>query len=1085
MPVNGTYGVYAGGVVSKHPSADKLVVGAAIMRDKGGDNLAIGDREISVRFGQAGFAATVYRPSDLDPPIFGLDLPATAGSAYVVFEPDDTREVTVVPQAANTHIVLAKVSWGANSDAMADLSLATDERTQSRVIDTPDPLAPGDLYDAGMDFGDAAFNGPLVSMSVLSEVLQAELRLRGGAQYNVVLINAGDINGLGQQVAVAPFKVFLRLVSGGREHYRVLQTLAEATFSYDVTQLVDERIYVWVNQDTGAVGSGTAYSTELGVLAAYADVTDGMAGCQDLLWILANEIAQANIQTGAEVELHRKARRSGFARPLAVSGAEAANQLDIAANLAILNGVMFPVPTQHVVLPEAPLAGVRTDLLFLEAWRVILAAPPTDGSFYVPLTGVGYVATRVRVTVAAGVAYDRAEKLMANPAVVAIGGGAYALAEGGYYKSAYGASSDGESWAVPVALVSRFNRDPYLVSNLAGGGLNNGNPTRPDDKRHDRFHQDEIEVVAPVLHFGSLNYSMLLGQVVDSVLRANHPNQMGASSLVAGHYSKRPLQVEAIAPEAVDGANWLGAADGIRRRWTPGADPYWVGTHFAVSGDYTDALVTYEDGSKTLIINAPVDGHLYLGGPGSDQPVTALTWLGSGGPVGVLGPWSVGESPDSASILFDIEDPDYDPAGTVCVSYRVRQSAGSFLAHVPVTVYGAIRGATDVQLVDGAVPETRVVVADGTELRTPVGATTKGDAVAIEKVFVANGTNAISIPLSLAGRAVLGPISAEILGDVVGIQTFKLGEQNHSLEFADVIVAGRQVKVVLALGGQVANYRPRNRSLDDLAIASWQELEIAGGATGYGLALPANSVLLGALGFVHQSGGNKVGGVYVDDRLYPCTYGGFDRNRVQIDLTISSAEYLALPAPEQTKWETLGGQVYQLRAGAYGLKLPLLRASSLGAQETLLLTYDYAGMPSLPVTADDSFKLAARGYLLASNSSIANTPEAYVDPVTEKFPSMAGELVGVDEDPETTFRDILTLPQSGPIPLEGMDLALDGTITLGAGVVVPNGGFMAWMSLVELDGALYGLSVVSNEGAFTADDPAKAFLTYPHARMQV
>src|ERR1035437_6371334 len=105
-----------------------------------------------------------------------------------------------------------------------------------------------------MDFGDVSFNEPLVSLSVLSEVLQGELKSRSGDTFSVVLITRNDIIGLNQTLTINEFTVLLRFTANGADNFQIIDTRSPAIFTYDVTTLIGQRIYAYVRSEERRVG---------------------------------------------------------------------------------------------------------------------------------------------------------------------------------------------------------------------------------------------------------------------------------------------------------------------------------------------------------------------------------------------------------------------------------------------------------------------------------------------------------------------------------------------------------------------------------------------------------------------------------------------------------------------------------------------------------------------------------------------------------------------------------------------------------------------------------------------------------------
>lgn len=1081
----GTHGIFSGGELTKNAISTSIDIAPTTLRTEDGRNVGFGKdgRRIQVRFGRPTFEFLATRPSDLDAPIYALELDNTAGHAFIAFDAEDTHDIVVIPAPQTNFIVFAKVTWTANATSLNNLTLTYVERQESRLLTSPNPIQPGDLYYANMDFSDVAFNAPLMGFGVLAEVLQAELKARSPEGFHVVLVTRDHIEGLGQALTIAPFRVARRYEDAGRDQFAIIDTRVAAAFTCDVALLVGQRIFIYVDPETGAVGSGTSYTESQGYMVAYADVPVGAAGLQDLRWILASEISQSFAQAGAEIELFRDALPSGFAAPLIITPSVLLpNALEIQEAIAVINGVQFNVPAQSLTLPEAPLLGDRLDLVFIEAYRVIEATPPTDGSFFVPLAGEGFLTTKIRLVIAPGATRSLSDEAMLDVEVQSIGGGAYTRHPLGHFVAAYSSSYDGESWAMPLTYAYRFNRDPWTLGNLTGGGVATGNvPTRPDAKRHDFLHADEVEVLAPILSLTGRNHQATFGKIVDMVLKAEHASMFGQSELVPTYFSKKPVQVDAVDGTPTPGVRTLSAPDQFRRQWSAAPRSYWVGTNFYPGQDKTNELITYEDGSRTLTLKSPDGGALYTGTLGT-QPSVEMFWVETGLPVAITGSWNLGVQDQAASCVLNSAASGYDPLGLISVSFEVIQAAEDYLTRPATRMLKA--------LINGQ----PVIHADSTQIMhqettpgnllatiTPIGNVKKADALVVEKIVTGTGTNILLVPEVIEGREVLGVIDAEVVGvGAASIRTYRREVVNHELELGAAVTSGVQVKLHIALGGKIINHAPKHLEIGEMGQSLIYETVIDGGAASYLFALPNNRVMLGCFSFVKQPLTNAVHGVYVNNRLYPATITGFSRNLVKVDLTISQTEYLALPLGDQADWAYhVGTAVYRLVAGAFSLKLGMLWSDPLTAVQDLALVYQHAAMPFLPVSGGEVFDLVYRGLLLSSSSSVANDQGNYVSPVAERFPVVAGTRLGPATGPTTSMVDIQSVGQLAQWPFDGIHFEIDGGIEFATGVGTLGAGFVVWLALVKVNRHLRLLAYVETGTTMQIESDARAFLSYP------
>jgi hypothetical protein len=1086
----GTYGIYEGGAVTLDNVQAGIRVAPAILKTQDGRKMGFGQdgRFVRVHFHQAvaGFAWESNRPTSFDAPVYSLELPDDAGFAYLAFDTVETTDVVIIGAPATGYVIFGKVSWPANANTIADLTLDFTERQESRVLDAYDPLNATELYDAGMRFGDAQFNGPLISFAVQSEVLQGEALAKNSDAFAYVVVKPTDVVNVNTTLTIEPIRVVLRKVVDDLPLFRAIRTKAPFVFTFDVTGIPGQRIYVWVDTTTGEVFADTLYTPapDIGtVLVAYGDVPFGATTLADVHFILASEVAESSAQAGTSIVIQDLTKPAGFVKPfVATPSSTIQKALLLEDNVAVVRGVEYRCPQTQVLLPDAGLTVGRLDLVFAEFYRTVEPAPPTDGSFYLHVPGVGYVVARMRYTIAANVSYADANDLLLDAAVTAIGGGNFVRRPGGEFASPFLLAHETESYALPVALVYRYSQKPFAYDAIDGGGTGPGNvPTRPDGKRHNFLHRDELEVVAPVQM--PANVPAVLGAALGAILKGQHPNKLGAAPQVVGYHSARPLQVDAIAPAAMGDAHVLSAPDGVRREWTADPQPYWLGTTFEADLDGVSTFHNYEDGAKALTLNAPQDARLYLGGVGGDQPVAALVWVDTGAPVVLTGPWAVGLDQKSASATLDTADANYDASGTVSLSFAVIQDAIHYPSETPAQLLLAKLNGSDYML---ATPDPRpVALTSATATLEPVGGQNRGSALSIVVTVTGVGTSQVVVPAVIDSHLVLGVRSASKAADAspLGIKTVELGSPDLAVTFTSAIANGEDVNLELVLAGRFANVRPQNRHLGDFATAGFFTASIDGGQAVVRVALPHNHVLRSVLGFTHQAAGPLVYGVYVDGYLYPCTPSGFDRNLVTLALALSLADYATLPLAQQAKWTLdVGGTFYTLAAGTYQIALPLTWSDALATTDTFVVGYSYDGLPFSPAPVGETFEILARGYVLATDSSIANHGTHYTSPATERLPLVRGKVKGVGvSSPQTSMVDPLGVRLAGLIPFEGTTFAVDGGIDFGMGIPAPDAGVLAWIALVKWGRAARVFCYVTEGNAFAVEQPPQAFVSYPVA----
>lgn len=1077
MPITGTYGIFGGGSVALNAAASRIDIGATLLSTLDGQNVGFGKggRQVRVRFGAPEFNFSIDRPSDLDSPLYTMDVETAAGFGYIVFDPVVAGDLIVTRAPSPSAVIFCRVDWPAGATSMSQLVVSYDERHESRVMAARNPMEAEDLYANGEDFGDVGFNAPLVSMSILSQVLESELRARSGDKLEVVLASRAHLVRGADTLTVKPLEVAIRDRDGGADVYRLINTRQDATFVYDVPTLpASSRIYVWIDRVGGTVGSGLAYDPEDGVLAAYGDVPPGAATMQDVIFTLASEVSPSSAQSGAEVERLRVSSTSGFVSPVAVRPVSQPNRVRFDGGMAVVNGIQVTAPSEDVALPAAPVSGSRLDLIFLEVYRVVEASPPGDGSFYVALSGVGYLVNRVKVRVAADVGFQFGypERMMLEPSVMGVGGQGFVPDPAGHFTSPYFDEVEGEvaydgfSWAIPLACVFRFNQGAWDLDNPRGG------VSRPDGKGYELLHADEIMTLAPVVALEGRNYEAIFGAAFASIVRGTEPTAFERGLMDPLYFSKRPLQVDRVAQSGA--GPLLASPDGLRRQWSAKPEPYAVGASFAVNADKVTDPLLYEDGARRVTIKAPAGGKLLLV---DGQPKAEALWADTGAPV-TLTAWSGGDATVATADVTDART-----TGTISLTFWVIQEADSFLSRVPERFWMTLNG-EDVEGAEAGAPPA--VIADGSTSRivTPFGSRFKADATQFLTSVVSTGTDSVNIPtfvpINGVSRQVLGVVEATLDGAQLPIKAVRLGDLAHAVQFPYAVATGAVVGLKLALAGRAVSLKGKNLAIDEIGEANMHQATVAGGQAEIFVALPDNRVLLGLLGYVADPAQGLIHGAYLDGTLYPVAVEGFDRNLVKLTVALSQEQFDALSAADQANWAGPAGGPYLLKAGSHQLRIALLWSRTLGAGDALNVIYQHRALPFMPLLADTEFTLVARGRVLASTSSPANAWEDKSAPMSMRFPLLAGERLGAENvTPSTVILDPMDLGQDGELPIEGTAFRLNGALKFHAGVFDPDSGFVAWCALVRVGRYLRVLTYVVEGDTFTVNNPSQAFLSHP------
>lgn len=1114
-----TVGIFSGGHVTLDVQASAIRIGPTILRSASGENVGFGGpgRVISVHFGTSSFGFSASFPSDLEAPIYALYLDGTAGQAFICYDHGTERDIVVSRTVSPSMTVLAKAQWPAGASTVNDISLDFSERAETRLIEADDPISAMDLYHSGMDFSDISFNKPLISMSILSQVLQGELSARSGDNFSVVLAKRQDIVALASSVLVKPVRIMMRSLVDGVVRYRLLDTKTDFTFplSGPMATYHGKVIHVYVDPDTGIPGCGVSQPPDT-VLVARGLVRDFYNSLAEVRYEIASEINQSNAQTGSQQKIYRESIATGFVGEVPISISEDGVNISLGESTVIANGVYCSVFPSSV--PIGPMdqvtSGCQFDLVYLEVSQYISGSPPTDGQAFIPLSGIGYVVAEAHLKLARGldpmnVCLGMPENLMLDEKVTSRSGANFTYTPDDNWNFT-GVDTDvnsysGQTYGIPLALVSRFNSAPWGATNPAGGGLVDGKPSRPDGKRHDQVHADELWVISPQASVKGVNHEQVMQKALQAILKGGV--LFGVAHQIPYFISRMPTQVDYISevPNNSSLFTHVGSQDGKRLEFSALPEPYRIGQIFKLNVDTDGKVFSLVDRGvpsdyTNVSVFAPEGALLSLSEGG--QPRVTLTDQLTGEAIATKSGWNVGFDSRGA----DAEIPSRY-IGNICGSVEIIHNGHESLSFSPKKIHQCSIDSNLVDYVDLSHPRIETKI-NGNKYEWAFEKD-RAESARVEISYVGENSNRITLSKAKSdGRNVIGVLHAKRIDTngntkILGLHSARLSADNKTVEeviLQEPIPQGTTVYLTCALEGirVVLDGKQSGIVRTDHSLVWDGGLWGSPGATLDTIHIPLTTnpdfdmpLLLSGAKFLSTEKKDSVfdvankTAIYIDGFLYPATLKSIGHTQVTVQIALTQAEYdvsALAGAATADNWIKGADNLYRL-IGSHYIRLPICVARPLRRSETLRLVYGYHPQPFFQMTNQDEMRIAHPGKILASNSSPSNKWQHPYAPLSERLPVVSGpsanRIAPSASDVSLTMVDSLEVGQDKEPPFSGEELVLDGRFKFHAGVFDKDSGYVAWLCLAKKERWLRVFCYLNKDDGMLVKDPGMAFVCTP------
>ena len=1119
MTILQQYGVYAGGVLSKQPALGRsILISPYFLNLYEGNVSGSGDvnhtgitKAVELSFGVTA-SPTIYR-TPLNPPIYKIFVGLPAGKVWIYYdEPhSDIGLSTTLPTGS---VIFGAISWPANNGSvvtdnasiyytqpmsMSTVDIDLTDRTEALVAKSTGGLEATKLYYDSQRYIAGQLNKPLADSAVISEVLLAESSLRAGGNFFITLLQDSEITTdptnlyslTNLSVLLSPCKHIARVINDFTTFntkavpgsaYALVKTYASAaTFQ-------NKYIYVMVHKQTGIPAiteeSSIAFSSSTHYIIAKTDAPVGGAAT-DLTGVtfqVVNDIISLTRVQQEQAIIPRAEHPTGWLNPIKideVGGLD--NTIHLNAETVSIDGFGVEISNQNITLPPPPVSGSAFDVVWLETEFV------AD-----PVLRVSSVIRVTRTLDPGIISLDHAmlHSSITNNAAAPVG---FIRQAGNLFVASKPENDyDARTYALPIAIVSRYNTGVFGVAN-GNGGLN-----RPDNKTALIIKTPEILINAPTIN--RRTPKELVGKHGQFLLKGDLPVKLeeaiyGSGS--TGHYSTKPLQVDFLGTNALGTS--IGLPNGGRRLWGHNLAKPDTMTFLCQSNvDFSGYVGVFNSaGGHKLTIKVPAgttDTEIVLDVVTGQPRDISVVWASDGTNVKTLGNWAVGPLNEVADIFLDTGDPSFashDP-GAILVSFKVKYTTRLGFSHLPADMVSASINdsaafaskywLSSKQAVNGKKQgELGPDVVVGSDLwkrqlwETALGSVFKFYAVQMRVPF--NGNNLSNTAYIIPDTYVDGSdtyqfngVSAVLdkNGQVLAVRECKWDSANNRFEvkLISVVPSGDVVWFCMGVVGKELDYDTGSAEVSDLTEAKM-----------------INPILAPASGIIFYSSGNLIYGmeslnnvssVYLEDYAVPVALTGMGTNLLKIDMHISAAQYAGLPVAAQANY-VVAGLGYRPITGTV-VKFGILE--SRNETQNIVVKYHYNSTPFVPFSTASHAEVVDRGFLIQTTDGsgvFTNNPFGPLDII---LPAVQGVLVtgnGVTNPSPLGMNDVFQYQQFNNPFLEGAEIVFDGTLALNVNTH-QNEGLSAWICLIEQDGRLLLFVYEVRDGLFVLNNPNQAFV---------
>ena len=1138
MPNFATYGLYSGGVVTKGSGSDAFIYISPFMVHGFSGRLAgMGAsypnnyaKKIAVYFGgtQGGYVSGDNTMS----PSYTIQTGSSSGSVYLFYD-ESKNDIAFSPVFLANVVIFAKISWTLPLN-MANVTVNTSyvanpgnpNRIESNMAAISNPQDAVNFYYDGQKFRSGSINRPLANMSVVLEALQEESLSSLGSTYFITLINQGSIYKSGNDLGLYPSRHIARESGYSYKTYNSKfkdefgsspELTAKRTFN--LVDVNGDNIYITLERSTGDIKiflatqdialynlNTTHYLIARSIGPHSGNVLTGVTDINQIQFEIVNNVAGLNSVKSTLFSYIGKDSSCVF-NESRITGSVTTNSVNVPEMYGHIQGNPFLSYASVVSLGAPPALGLRQDFIFLQLTK----------KFNPDII----VESNVRV-------FNDIDILtypnpFSNPNVRALLddnltlGNVFNLTSDGSYKST-GNSGNSEYFAIPLAVVSRFNTGVYSVGNINGASVG----SRPDAKLATIINDSEIENMAPT--YFKQDIKNKLGKVVTDILQGHLNPVLSPTNGSFTSLSREPLHTDYIGSYTY--GTKIGDVDGARRFWA-GTEENDIRMGFAspwnASFTYPYANFSYNIGTGQSIIDIRIpasyqnDASILTDIAG--QPLNVdIFWKSDRTPVELKYQWTpafnvVGDLIVVCTNEIDILHPSYIAHATgleeIVVCFSVNYVKPKVLTN-PVKNFHRIQlnGNTGKDNHLAHSPQSASNVSEIFSLNSVViGANTHVNKLQLNKsistvkghsyeiLYHVAGNNSTSTAYSIPSIHTIS-VNADVNGTYQGLYVVQvLDKNNQNIGVRDIIykpafntfeifltqniLTTDPVKFVIGLEGKQIDINYGSMGVKNLTNAEQIQVSNVGAApfTYRYFDTPNNiggHIITGMMSFNNryhifvESPTPGLGYVQI-----PIKAIGFGGNLLQFDSFITAIEYNNLSTMQKACYQ-VSGLGYSLTATS-DIIFSVMRG--LNELNSIVLSYSYGASPFQPVDLNREYTLLDEGVVILTTDGAGNDNESVYSPVSEKFPTVQGVLgvVGSYTPAQTGITPSGNLHQTGYKLENGRKITFNNDLGLGV-FVQANKGKAVYLSLVEDDlGEILGFAYVLNEGQLIINNPQQAF----------
>lgn len=844
---------------------------------------------------------------------------------------------------------------------------------------------------------------------------------------------------------------------------------AALVYEFSVPSLYQNHtLYFLINKTSGVakLDVAEAPSTHYTVARTSSSVGPSATDLSAVTWEILNDLSGIDQIRDNLSAIIKTQTATGFLTKPNIDAGGSPNTISFKTNLLHAKGLGLQLNDQEIDLGAPPSTGSRLDFVWLEYYFTASPYLKIEGSFRKAAISSSFI--------------DQPFSSGAVLSGASVPASFSTQEDSSEYSSTDSLNTvDGKRYAVPVAIVGRFNTAAYSQINTYNL---NGGVGRPDGKTALQINKDEILNLMPFVG-NKRDDKAALGSAIRLLLSDTLANSLNQASYTSGGstgtWSRFPLQIDYLG--SYSSGNDIGPIDNMRVCWSRAYDEVLdfgfkfisnvalTGHPIASFNTVGDTLTIHEAGGSPFDIKLdPVTG----------DPLVTLTWVSDGTAVDHSA-WNVDPL---TGIIDTVINVGLHAHGEIAVMVKASYEEGKGFTKTPISLLSALRnGASGFSNYYG-IASTENTTASLTRILSRsvsgvfdrllidrVGVASKFYAHTIEYHVASNGGNFYSIPIDQEEDFTgLGVWRVE---NASGVE-IKITDITHGPTDIDITLngpppAGNVMKFFVGCGGNQLDYDKGSLAINNLSESALHNLGTSNVAIGDFYYTGTGDIFYGGMK-----------GLYINNVWVPIKIIGYGTNLLKITTQKTLAEYNNLTTAQKALY-TSSGSIRYVNTGYNMIGAFLSRKRE---DQSIVMTYNYSASPWRAYTEDLSNLplILDRGFLLLSTDGPYNigSPSAKYSPFSERFPIVQGiEEIGLGVEPSPVgINDIISYHHEGELAIEGNHIVLDGSYLFNT-FVQANTGLAVWLSLVKIKHRVLLFCYEVREGVMALNSESQAFIT--------